>query len=189
MTIPAVLLDANVLFTFALRDTILMAAEEALCLVYWSARILEETRVALIRNGIMPEERATYLIRAMQDAFPETLVEGYEYQIGRVRNHPDDRHVAAAALHAGVDAIVTFNLRHFPEDALAPHGLHALHPDSFLLDLLMNNREAMIALLERQAAGRRRPARTAIQILDGMSTLAPHYAAAVRALVLDRQGA
>jgi hypothetical protein len=167
VAIPAILLDANVLFTFALRDTILMAAEDDLCLVYWSARILEE----------------------MRDAFPDALVEGYENHISRMTNHPDDRHIAAAALHAGVDTIVTFNLRHFPGDALASHGLRAQHPDPFLLDLFTDNREAMREIIAQQAEARRRPAQTVMQILEGMSRLTPRFAAAVRAALLAGEGA
>ena len=30
------------------------------------------------------------------------------------------------------DVIVTKNLKHFPEKALAEYGIHALHPDEFL---------------------------------------------------------
>lgn len=39
----------------------------------------------------------------------------------------DDRHVLAAAIQARADVIVTFNLRHFPADALAAQGLEAQH--------------------------------------------------------------
>ena len=45
--IPApfqVILDANVLFPFTLRDTLLRAAERELYLIGWSGQILEEMR-------------------------------------------------------------------------------------------------------------------------------------------------
>ncbi len=44
----------------------------------------------------------------------------------------DDRHVLAAAIVGRCDAIVTQNLRDFPESVLAPHGIEAVHPDTFL---------------------------------------------------------
>ncbi|BDR53298.1 hypothetical protein KIM372_12050 [Bombiscardovia nodaiensis] len=44
----------------------------------------------------------------------------------------DDRHVLAAARWAGAQTIVTFNLKHFPQSALAPVGLEAQSPDTFL---------------------------------------------------------
>ena len=46
----------------------------------------------------------------------------------------DDRHVLAAAISCGASCIVTFNLKHFPDTALNGYGLHAVHPDDFLLD-------------------------------------------------------
>lgn len=61
------------------------------------------------------------------------LVTGYESLIEMVSlPDPDDRHVLAAAIRAGADLIVTFNLKDFPEEALQPYGIEAKHPDDFL---------------------------------------------------------
>ena len=49
---------------------------------------------------------------------------------------PDDRHVVAAAFAGGAEILVTYNLKHFPEDALIPFELEPLHPDALLTDLL-----------------------------------------------------
>jgi hypothetical protein len=46
---------------------------------------------------------------------------------------PDDRHVLAAAIVGRADVIVTANLKDFPAEALAPHGIEAQHPDTFLI--------------------------------------------------------
>lgn len=43
---------------------------------------------------------------------------------------PDDRHLLAAAIQCGAQEIVTFNLRDFPETALRPYGVKAIHPDT-----------------------------------------------------------
>lgn len=45
----------------------------------------------------------------------------------------DDRHVLAAAIVGHADAIITFNLRDFPEKTAAAHGIEILHPDDFLV--------------------------------------------------------
>ena len=45
---------------------------------------------------------------------------------------PDDRHVLAASIQGGAEAIVTYNLADFPADTLAAHGIHAHHPDELL---------------------------------------------------------
>jgi hypothetical protein len=48
-------------------------------------------------------------------------------------NHPKDRHVLAAAVACGAQTIVTFNLKDFPPDALAPWSVEAQSPDEFLI--------------------------------------------------------
>ncbi len=47
-----------------------------------------------------------------------------------------DRHVLAAAIRCNADAIITFNLRDFPESNLEPFGLVAIHPDEFVANEL-----------------------------------------------------
>lgn len=42
------------------------------------------------------------------------------------------RGVLAAAIRCGADAIVTLNLKDFPQEALSPFGIEALHPDDFV---------------------------------------------------------
>ena len=49
---------------------------------------------------------------------------------------PDDRHVLAAAIRAGAQAIVTFNVKDFPASTLSKYSMEALHPDDFLLDVI-----------------------------------------------------
>jgi hypothetical protein len=44
----------------------------------------------------------------------------------------DDRHVLAAAMKGGCQLILTFNVAHFPAEALTSHKLAAIHPDAFL---------------------------------------------------------
>jgi hypothetical protein len=63
------------------------------------------------------------------------LVTGHERFIGIIKNDEKDRHVVAAAMQSHSETIVTFNLRHFPKDALAPHGICAEHPSEFLINL------------------------------------------------------
>jgi predicted nucleic acid-binding protein len=73
-----VVLDANVLFPFSLRDTLLRAAAAGYFQVYWSAEILDETTRNLLKTGTISEPQAARLIAAMTGAFPEAMVEGYE---------------------------------------------------------------------------------------------------------------
>lgn len=67
----------------------------------------------------------------------DCVVTGYERLIpGLQLPDPDDRHVLAAAIRSGAQVIVTKNIRDFPEEALAPFGIEAQHPDAFVACLL-----------------------------------------------------
>lgn len=65
------------------------------------------------------------------------VVTGYEGMIeGLTLPDPNDRHVLAAAIVGQVNVIVTRNLRDFPESALAPYKIKAMHPDRFIRHLI-----------------------------------------------------
>ena len=77
------------------------------------------------------------------------------------RGDADDIHVLAAAIEGAADVIVTRNLRDFPAQRLAPHGLTAQHPDLFIADLFNAESEAVLAAVRRHRAALRNPPRTA----------------------------
>ena len=94
----------------------------------------------------------------MEAAVPGALVEGYEKHIeGLVMPDPDDRHVLAAAIEAGAEAIITFNLRDFPIHLLAPFGVAAHHPDRFLLDLLERAPTGVLTAIRAQRSAFKKP--------------------------------
>jgi len=94
----------------------------------------------------------------MDNAIPGCLVEGYEALIADLSlPDPNDRHVLAAAIHGDASVIVTFNLRDFPREALAPFGIEARHPDDFILQLLERDVTAVISAAQRQRAQLLRP--------------------------------
>ena len=78
---------------------------------------------------------------------------------------PNDRHVLAAAIQCGARAIVTDNVRDFPERALASHGLEAMDPDKFVLALVKATPDPVIAVVQRQAAALRSPPCSAEDLL------------------------
>lgn len=72
--------------------------------------------------------------------FPKALITGYEFLVdGLTLPDPNDRHVLAAAIHAGCDYIVTDDREHFPADVLETYAIIRLRPDDFLLMLLHSN--------------------------------------------------
>ena len=107
------MLDANVLFPFTLRDTLLRAAAAAFYQLRWSAEILDEMERNLVSTGTMPADKAARLRGVMVQYFPEADVTGYEPLIAGLLNRAKDRHVVAAAVKAGAQVIVTANLGDF----------------------------------------------------------------------------
>jgi hypothetical protein len=149
-------LDACVLVPIALADTLLRVAEKGLYRPLWSGRILAEAQEATeeIHAGIDVGKRFT----SMREAFSDALVTGWEELEPGIRlPDEDDRHVVAAAIRGGADAIITANLADFPATALGPPGLEAVHPDDFLLDQLDLSPPTILQVIREQAARTRRP--------------------------------
>ena len=143
--LPRVLfLDACVLYPAPTRDLFMrLALDPRLGIrLKWSQRVQEEWLSHLLehRADLNEEQRKrlrqTPALMAQALAFQEPLVEGYEHLVSQVRL-PDthDRHVVAAAYWGEAEAILTFNLQDFPEEALEPWDLMAIHPDEYLLGL------------------------------------------------------
>jgi predicted nucleic acid-binding protein len=135
------LLDACVLYPAPLRDLLMSLATADLFRARWSADIHEEwIHAVLKRNADKPHVTRNRLERTrqlMDENVLDAVVTGYEKLIeGLTLPDPGDRHVLAAAIRAGADVIVTFNLKDFPESVLAEFGIHAQHPDGFIGDLL-----------------------------------------------------
>jgi len=84
----------------------------------------------------MNEAQASHLQEELTKAFPEAMVNVPAKLIEQMTNDDNDRHVAAAAVIAQAQVIVTFNLSHFQPIDLALWNLEAMHPDVFLSDLV-----------------------------------------------------
>lgn len=129
--------DANVFYGARLRSLILHLAQTKMFRARWSEAVHDEWIGNLVRNR--PDLTPASLERTrrlMDAAVLDALVTGYEALIpGLNLPDPDDRHVLAAAILGRASCIVTFNLQDFPAASLAPFGLHAVHPDEFLLDV------------------------------------------------------
>ncbi|MFN9293122.1 MAG: PIN domain-containing protein, partial [Planctomyces sp.] len=122
-----VLYDACVLYPAPLRDLLMHVAVTDLYRAKWTDAIHDEwvRNVLKDRPDVKPEQlqRTRDLLNAH---VRDCLVTGYETLIDAVTlPDPDDRHVLAAAIRAGADLIVTFNLKDFPEKDLKPYGIEA----------------------------------------------------------------
>lgn len=174
-----VVVDANVLFPFTLRDTLLRAAAAGFYQLRWTTEILDEMDRNLVSTGKMTTDKAARLRALMEKHFPEALVTGYEPLASGLQNDAKDRHVVAAALKAGAQVIVTANLKDF---APIPDGIEAQSPDDFLCNLFDLDPESFIHMLREQAADLRNPAVSFEGLLERLGSVAvPGLAGTVEA--------
>lgn len=170
-------LDANVLFPFTLRDTLLRATAAGCFQVCWSEQILDEATRNLVEAEVMTAKQAERLRALMERAFPEAMVRGHERLISSMRIDEKDRHVAAAAVKAKAEVIVTSNVRDFRS---LPPGVKAQRPDEFLCALLEADPGVIIRVLREQAADLRRPPMTIEDVLARLGRIVPRFVAGVR---------
>lgn len=178
-----VVVDANVLYPFTLRDTLLRAAAAGFFQLHWSEPILDETTRNLVGNGVITEAQAEHLKAAMVRAFPEALVTDFESLIPTMPNDEKDRHVAAAALKVGAQVIVTSNLKDF---RTLPDGIEAQFPDEFLANLFDLDASGIALVVLQQTRALRRPPRSVADVSRGLAKSVPTFAASVSAYLTSQ---
>jgi predicted nucleic acid-binding protein len=163
-----VLYDACVLYPAPLRDLLIRVARTGVVRARWSEEILDECfRNILADRPDLSPESLSRTRAAMNAAIPDVVVSGYASLMAGIElPDPDDRHVVAAAIRAGAQAIVTWNLKDFPKDKLASFGLEAVHPDDFVLDSIDLAPAAICAAVEAQAAALKNPPQTLAEVLE-----------------------
>ena len=122
---------------------------------HWSAEVLAEVRRTHIDRLNWPAELADSFQEQIQKAFPDARVTGLESLVPSLTNHEKDRHALAAAIRGDCPLILTFNLRHFPEEALRPWGIRAAHPQEYLL-VLYEMEPAQVMACLGEIAGKRK---------------------------------
>ena len=156
----SVIYDACVLYPAPLRDLLLRLATVDLFRARWTETILDECFRNLASNR--PDLQPSLLARTrelMKAHVLDALITGYDTLIPSLTlPDPTDRHVLAAAICGGVDAIITYNLTDFPQQALKIFGIEAQHPDEFVAcQLDLGPARVLTALREQRAALKRNP--------------------------------
>lgn len=166
-----VVYDANVLYPDRLRDLLIRVAQAGMVQAKWTHQILDETfRSVLAKNPHLSSERLGRTRELMLRAIRDGLVTGYEPLIEALDlPDPDDRHVLAAAIKARAQTIVTFNLKDFPNDQLAPWQVQAQHPDEFIHDLIDLKKTTVFGAVQRMADATKSPSLSIDEVLVQLS--------------------
>jgi hypothetical protein len=103
----------------------------------------------------------------MNTAVMDCIVENYEaLEVAMRLPDEDDRHVLAAAVHSGADAIVTMNLKDFPSNELEKYDIEVLHPDDFLHFQFELSEAAFLSAVQRIIKRLKNPPVTAAEYLE-----------------------
>jgi predicted nucleic acid-binding protein len=167
---PSLLLDACVLYPAPVRDLLLYIADADLFEPKWSAQIHEEWVRNLSKNRTdLTIDSLKKTVNAMNRAFPEANVSNFAKLIPTLNlPDPDDRHVLAAAIQAGADQIVTFNLKDFPAEILKRYNITATHPDSLIAKIATEFPNEVFAAFSRQVEHLKNPPFTMDQVLHSL---------------------
>lgn len=151
--------DACLFYPAPLRDLMVRLVQTRRFRARWTERIHREWISALLhKQPDLDPRRLERTVQLIDQAVPDSLVTGYEHLIDELElPDPDDRHVLAAAIRAGAQAIVTLNLKDFPQRTLDGFEIFARHPDDFVLDLADLEPGVVIAAAKQQRAGLKHP--------------------------------
>ena len=176
-------LDACVLYPASLRDLLLSLAAEGMFRARWSDRIHEEwTRSLLAKRPDLQRNQLARTIELMNDAVEDATISGFDYLVPTLAlPDEDDRHVLAAAIVGHADAIVTFNLKDFPEQTVALHGVEVLHPDDFLVAQFDLAQIAVLTIVKSVRKRLKNPPRSADEFISMLEALGlPQFCSLLR---------
>lgn len=156
-----------------LRDVLIRVARMGLVRARWSHEIMDETCRALQRKyADIDNAQIARLRQLLCDAVADCLVDSEAISAlipALDLPDPDDRHVLAAAILAGAQAIITTDLDDFPADKLASFNIEAKHPDAFLRDTYHIDGVLTHQAISEAAAARKNPAMTVDDLLDRLN--------------------
>lgn len=166
-----VIYDACVLYPAPLRDLLIRIAAAGIVRAQWTDAILDECfENVLAQRPDLSVGRLARTREMMNAAVADCLVTGYEPLIEALSlPDPDDRHVLAAAIRVGAQAIVTFNLRDFPATTLVSFGVEAKHPDDFLSEAIDISPGLVCTVVKEQHESLKNPPRSLNELLDTLT--------------------
>lgn len=167
-----VVYDACVLYPAPLRDLLMHLALTDLYRARWTDMIHNEwTRNLLAKRTDLKPEAIQRTRKLMDMHVRDAKVENFEHLIEVIElPDPDDRHVVAAAMHAGAELIVTMNIKDFPKERVAKYNVSAQHPDDFIIDLWDLNKHKVMEAVARHRKSMKNPPKSVEDYLDTMAS-------------------
>jgi len=166
-----VVFDACVLYPAPLRDFLLRLSMTGLFSAKWTDQIHDEWIRNVLKDRPELEDKLPRTRELMNKAVPDSLVTGYEPLIeGLELPDEDDRHVLASAIRSGAQAIITFNIKDFPEEVLVLYGIEAMHPDTFVEYQLDLHQGAVIATAKQHREALKNPPKTAEEYIETLAS-------------------
>lgn len=134
----------------------------------WTEQIHDEWMRSVLRvRPDLTREQLERTRQLMDKHGGDCLVTGYEARIaGLTLPDADDRHVLAAGIESGADAIVTWNVADFPKEAVGEHGIEVQTPDQLLCGLIENNRASVITAMEEHRLSLKHPPKTKAEYFE-----------------------
>lgn len=163
-----VVYDACVLYPAPLRSLLIHLAITDLFRARWSRQIHDEwMRNLLAKRSDLTWEKLERVRDLMDKHTRDAVVSGFEPLIdGLVLPDSNDRHVLACAIHSGAEAIITFNLKDFPDEQLGQYDIRAIHPDEFISDMLALSPGHVVQAVQNHRNSLRNPPFSADEYLD-----------------------
>jgi hypothetical protein len=159
-----------VLYPAPLRDLLMELAAAGLFRAKWTDAIHDEWIESLLKSrNDLKREALERTRRVMNEAVLDATIENYESLIPALTlPDPKDRHILAAAIHASCDAIITFNLKHFPPATTSAYDIEVQHPDEFVHHQFGLDQAAVVIAAQRCRARLTNPPLTAEQYLKSL---------------------
>lgn len=134
----------------------------------WTDEIHDEwTSHVLTNRPDIPPEKLARTRKLMDLAVMDCLVSDYAALIPALTlPDPNDRHVLAAAIISGADAIITFNTKDFPQALLRRYNIEAQHPDEFIQHQFGLDASKVVIAAQTCRARLQNPPFTVVEYLD-----------------------
>jgi predicted nucleic acid-binding protein len=153
-------LDACVLYSSAIVDSLMSIAVTGIYAAKWTEKIEEEWINSLEKNRPDLVGKLTTRRDAMREAVPDWEIQkdAWNSIINSIKL-PDenDRHVLAAAIVGHADCIVTKNQKDFPSDILDRYGIDVLDPDEFIINQWDLESVIVMTAFKNMRARRKKP--------------------------------